>query len=214
MHKTTYRKFTPGNNKSGPATYDAKSRSIQACIATEQPIEVYDFYEGQTVKEILLLSGLSWPDNGRVPLCDSHQRYSTKNVLGSCRNIRVESGELISDIHFSDDAAGQAVEKKYADGHLTDLSIGAEILEYENVDAGKTFKINGQSFEGPLRVITKSRLFETSAVPLGPTLKQYVRSKKIMENETNDQIPNPADPAEIIRLERESGSSNRHDMCD
>jgi hypothetical protein len=199
MQKTTFRKLTPGA-KSSPFTYNAEQRSVTATIATENPVDVFAWEEGQIIKEYLLLSGLSWPENNQVPLCDCHQRHSTKNVLGSCRNIRVENNELVSDIHFSDDAAGQAVEKKYRDGHLTDLSIGAEILEYENVEAGQTFKSNGRAFPGPCRVITKSKLFEASAVPVGADAKAITRSKNNMEN---NQVTDPTDPVEIIRAERE-----------
>jgi hypothetical protein len=199
--KKTYRKFTPGAG-SGPATYNAETRSVTATIATGQPVEVYDFDEMRHIQEILLMSGGSWPENGQVPLCDCHQRSSTKNVLGSCRNIRVEGSELVADIHFSDDAAGQAVEKKYRDGHLTDLSVGAAILEYEDISDGEKATIKGKAYNGPYRVITRWKLFEVSAVPVGADAKSTVRSLKTMENEnTNNQ--NVEDPAEQIRAERE-----------
>jgi hypothetical protein len=84
----------------------------------------------------------------KLPLCDCHQRSSTKNVLGSCRNIRVEGQALVADIFFSDDAAGQSVEKKYRDGHLTDLSVGAAILEYEDISDGEKTTINGKTYQG------------------------------------------------------------------
>ena len=180
--KTTFRKFSPGAS-SGPATYDPKTRSVQAVIASEQPIDVFDFEEFRSVREILLMSGASWPENNQVPLCDCHQRNSTQNVLGSCRNIHVSGSELIADIHFSDDSNGQKVEKMYRDRHLTDLSIGASILECKNVPKNETLKLNGKEYKGPCRIVTRWHLFETSAVPVGADNKATVRSAKIMENE-------------------------------
>jgi hypothetical protein len=202
MDKKTYRKFTPWAG-SGPATYNAETRSVTATIATGQPVEVYDFDEMRHIQEILLMSGGSWPENSQVPLCDCHQRSSTKNVLGSCRNIRIEGDQLLSDLYFSDDIAGKSVEKKYRDGHLTDLSVGAAILEFTDVSDGESAKIDGKTYRGPCRVITKWKLFEVSAVPVGADNKATTRSKKIMEKELLKNSQTGDDPAEQIRAERE-----------
>jgi len=52
-------------------------------------------------------------------------------------------------------------------GHLTDNSIGAAILEATRLDENETATFQGREYTGPIKVITKSRMIEVSAVAVG-----------------------------------------------
>lgn len=52
-------------------------------------------------------------------------------------------------------------------GHTWQASIGAAVIESENIAAGQTVNVNGQQFVGPLIVARRSVLKETSVLPMG-----------------------------------------------
>ena len=68
-----------------------ESSSVPVIIATENPVERYDDNSDQNYAEVLLMDGVEFR-GGRtqLPIVDSHDRSTTRNVLGSVRNLRVE----------------------------------------------------------------------------------------------------------------------------
>lgn len=180
-NKKTFRKFN-----TGARSYNQKTRSASATIATEQPVRVYDFMSGTGyIDEVLIMSGAALPDSNQIPLLDTHNQSSVRAVLGSCRNLRIEGDKLAADVFFADTNSGKMLENQVRDGHLTDLSIGAAILEYENIPAGESMNLNGRNFDGPLRIITKWQPLEASACAIGADNQSTFRSKgnKNMETE-------------------------------
>ncbi len=149
-----------------PDTLDEKARTVEVVAASEDPVATYDWVLG-TVGEVLRLDGLEVPDNGQVPLVDSHARFSTDNVLGSARLFRREGGQLVCTVHFAEDEAAARAFAKVRDGHLTDFSVGFRIDEVARVKDGEAELIHGVSYEGPLRVVTQARLMELSLVAVG-----------------------------------------------
>jgi len=173
-----------------PTTYNKESRSVQATLATESPVKVFDFRTMDFVDEVLLMSGVVIPNSKQVPLLDSHQRSSTHNVLGSCRNIRKDNNKLLSDIYFSDDNQGQVTEKKVRDGHITDLSVGYQVKSYVDLGVGETKSFNGVKITGPVRVATEWELWEASVTPIGADENSKTRGKKMPEENINNQDQN------------------------
>ena len=49
---------------------------------------------GGRVAEVLLMSGCIIPDAAQVPLLDTHMRWDTSSVIGSCRELAVEGNRL------------------------------------------------------------------------------------------------------------------------
>ena len=189
-----------------PKSFDEKSRSCRAVIATEAPTAVYDYFTGRMVNEVLLVSGAILPGNQQIPLIDSHRADTVRNILGSCRNIRVEDGALIGDVFFTDDAGGESVMKKVRDGHLTDLSAGYNVLEYMDLYEGESATIHNRTFTGPLRVTTSWAIKEVSATPIGADENSKFRSEgKNMTTQnttTTDQTAIDQQRAEAVRMER------------
>ncbi len=188
MSQKTFRKFR------APRTYNPERRTVSAVLATENPVDVYDFIGGGgQIGEILLMRGCRLPESKQLPLLDSHNQSSHRNILGSCRDLRIEGDKLVADLHFADDNGGQILEKQVRDGHLTDLSIGASLLEFENIPAGQSKEINGRLHRGPVRVVTRWQPMEASAVAVGADNKSTIRQKQRGENMDNDQTENRQD---------------------
>ena len=147
------------------STVNEDSRSVEVVLATEAPVLEFDFEQMRAVPHVLLMSGLDMPSNRQVPLLESHQRFSTESQLGSIRDLQVAEGELVGRAFFSKVAEDEWT--KVREGHITDVSIGYRALEIARIRDGVTERINGEEYTGPVNVITKSRVFEGSAVPVG-----------------------------------------------
>ena len=61
----------------------------------------------------------------------------------------------------------QQVLAQSAAGHTWQASIGASVIESENIAAGVSVNVNGQRFVGPVIVARRSILKETSVLPMG-----------------------------------------------
>lgn len=205
---------------SGPGSLNLEARTCRALVATEKPVRVYDWDRGAIVNEVLLMAGLKMPEGRSVPLLDSHNRSSTRNILGSSSNFLVTGPELEADLHFSSDADGESAFMKVREAHLKDVSIGYKVLDSVWIPAGKTEEVNGRRFEGPLKVSTSWTVKEVSLTPFGADEATKVRSaaqegsnmngknKDAKENQTPEEIR-----AEAVRVERERISEIRA-MCD
>lgn len=130
---------------------DRENRSLPLVLATESPVQTYDLSRMEVVDEVIRMEGMEVPS--QVPLLDSHERDSTRHVLGSIRDLSVKNGQLIGRAYFANDETSRNTFEKYADGHLTDFSVGARRLQREYKD-------------GRLEV-TRSQLLEGSAVVVG-----------------------------------------------
>lgn len=130
---------------------DRENRSIPLVLATESPVRVYDLERMQVVDEVIRLDGMDMPK--QVPMVDSHGRESVKNVLGSIRDFTVQDGQLLGRAYFASDEVSRTTFEKYADGHLTDFSVGARTME--------------RKFDKKTKTITRSQLIEGSAVVVG-----------------------------------------------
>ncbi|HSG71745.1 MAG TPA: hypothetical protein VLA12_15085, partial [Planctomycetaceae bacterium] len=122
-------------------------RSIPIILATEDPITTVDMQRREIVNEVLRIDGLELPQSGRIPMLDSHNRETVRNVLGSIRDFEKTNGTLRAVAYFSEDAAD--IYRGYRDGHLEDFSVGAPILERE-------YKPGKNASERTLKTVTKS----------------------------------------------------------
>ena len=168
-----------------PETFkkDGKSVIVEAVITTEQPAIVADWERWELVREVLLMDGVVLPDTKQVPLLDTHSRWSTSDVKGSIRNLRVEKTDLVGDVYFWSKAEDEI--SQVEEGHLTDLSAGYKTFGKEftvEIMPGKKQEINGKTFENNfddgLRMLirTKWEIKEGSLVPIGADSASKFRS--------------------------------------
>ena len=191
-----------------PQTANGEDRTVEVTAATENPVITYS-WNGEPVKEYVLMSGLKLPQNQQVPLCDSHDRFSVTSVLGSFRDMRIEGdGKLAGVVHFAEDAKSREAFDKVRAGHVTDFSIGFRPEAEEFVPKGRTIQRGGRKYEGPCTLITKWSLHELSICPIGADPEAKARTDKGDAHMTTDVFKNALslvgidiDERELARLE-------------
>lgn len=161
-----YRKLSL-NKDNKPVTLDESTRSFEITISTDTPIAEMDYRTGDVIDTVIVPEGIEVPPNGQVPYVDSHDRFSVENQLGSVREIKVEGNSLIGRVFYAEDDKSDRAYRLALGGHLTDNSIGAAILEATRLDENETATFHGREYTGPIKVITKSRMIEVSAVAVG-----------------------------------------------
>src|SRR6185436_12583251 len=180
-----------------PTSYDGEKRTMQATIATENPVDVWDWERGAH-KEILLADGMKMEGN-QIPLLDSHLRYSIDSMLGSIRSIKAENGSITGTLHFDSTDDGKKAEIKAREGHLTDISAGYQRLKSTWIPEKQSTVIAGRTFEGPLRVTPEWKLKEGSLRPIGadgnsktrsamdPNIKQLLIQRGLSADATDEE---------------------------
>lgn len=155
------------------ATVDEEGRSVEALIATETPVVEFDYERWEFVPTVLLTSGVQLPATRQVPLLNNHQRWDISDQLGSIREIRGEAAGVVGLLNFS--TAAEDEWTKVREGHVSDVSAGFVAEKKIYVPEGKTRKVRGQEFTGPVNVVTRWRLREGSITPIGADEQAKIR---------------------------------------
>lgn len=154
-----------------PTTIDREARSVEAVLATDDPVEVWDWERWEIADEILTMAGcrLKSVRGGKLPLLDSHQRGSARNVLGSVVDLRIDGGKLLGREIFS--ALSEPEFIKTAEGHLDQRSVGYRVYATTRIKPGESGSVNGKTFTARanrgLNVVTDWEPLESSVVPIG-----------------------------------------------
>jgi phage major head subunit gpT-like protein len=129
-------------------------------------------YTGAAIKQnwsaepiVIDLAGMKF--NQRIPIVLGHD-YQIGSILGQTTSVRAENGRLYveGEILASNDASGRVVE--LADkGFAWQASVGADVMRHQRVPADQSVTVNGQVFNGPIRIVKASKLREVSFVTLG-----------------------------------------------
>lgn len=193
--------FTRGAAVSGwkPRTFDDDTQSVRVVAVTENPVRIWDWERKAFIREVLLIGGVQLPENGRIPLLDSHNRTSVTGILGSARNFDKKETTLEAEVAFSETDAGRNAALNVRDGHLTDFSVGYYPLEWVYLKEGESREIAGRTFTGPLKVTTRWRLRELSVTAIGADRAATARSEQDEEEAVGreirgDQAPMAPDP--------------------
>lgn len=190
-------------------------RDGKAVIATETPVDIYDPQRGQ-LKQVLLMDGVRFRNRRRqLPIVDSHDDKTVRNVFGSIRNIVIEDGQLVGVAEFASDPESQVVATRYAEGHLTDFSIDAVILERQYIQQGQTYTTKrGVVIDGPAEIVTawephNASICATGADPNSTVRRSYdqeIERKASMDESMMAQLKmlglpeGVTDPMEIIKF--------------
>lgn len=168
-------------------TVDEQRRSVEAIIATNDPVAVFDWERFEVVDEVLVIEGMQRTD--QVPLLNSHRRYDVDDVFGSIRNIQPDTsaGLVTGRLFFADigtdDDEGKRIERswrKVRDGHQREISAGYRAMQYEYLPAGQSKTIGGRRYTArnrTLKVTTQWALREGSLVPIGADPRATTRQE-------------------------------------
>lgn len=165
-----------------------EERSIPMVLASEDPIPTADLGRMEIVDEVLELDGMEVPASGKIPLLDTHNRDSVRNVLGSIRDIERDGKYLRAVAYFSEDA--EDVYRAYRDGHLDSFSVGASIKRAKYTPRGEAQRTQKR--------VTSSALKEGSSVVFGadpsakaemvPALRAYTDPSNLLEEAMSDEL--------------------------
>ena len=152
-----------------------------AFIAAEASVEgqpsgprkfLIEAYTGAAIRQgwsaepiVIDLAGMKF--NQKIPIVLGHD-YTLGSILGQATSVRAENGRLYveGEILANSDAASRVVE--LADkGFAWQASVGADVMRHQKVNADQQVSVNGQVFNGPVRIVKASKLREVSFVTLG-----------------------------------------------
>ncbi len=173
-------------------TLDEKTRSIEAVIATEAQVLVFDWTRWEIIAESLMMSGVRMPANMQVPMQDTHDRTTVQKQLGSTRELHVEGEQLIGRNFFSNSPAAEHAWTLIREGHLTDNSIGYKVINFVTIEKGKTAEVAGKQFTAPpdrnLRVGTEWEVKENSVCSVGADTAAKNRNEDKVITNRKDKI--------------------------
>ena len=149
----------------------------KAVIATETPVMIYDEVRRQTIQQVLLMDGVQFRNERRqLPIVDSHNDKTVRNVFGSIRGIAIEGDQLVGLPEFATDEESQKIATRYNEGHLNDFSIDAQILARQYVPEGQTYTTRqGKVIEGPAEIVTQWEPHNASICATGADPNSTVR---------------------------------------
>jgi len=121
--------------------------------------------DGFPVPVIVDLQGLE--SSASIPILIDH-RATVEATLGLTDSIQNDGRSLtLSGLVTGVSATAQQVLAQSSAGHTWQASIGASVVETEDIAAGQKVFVNGQTFVGPVIVARRSVLKETSVLPMG-----------------------------------------------
>jgi hypothetical protein len=159
------------------STADATKRSVRVVTATENPIDRWDESRQMVVAEVLEMDGMQLRQGAtQIPIVDSHDTSTVRNVLGSLRNLTIEGDEFGGVAYFASDDESQRAYTKLIDGHITDFSITAQPNEVLELKTGQRYTTSrGTEVVGPANVITNWTALDASLVATGADSRSTVR---------------------------------------
>ena len=149
----------------------------KAVIATETPVMIYDEIRRQWIQQVLLMDGVQFRNERRqLPIVDSHNDKTVRNVFGSIRGIAIEGDQLVGLPEFATDEESQKIATRYNEGHLNDFSIDAQVLARQYVPEGQTYTTRqGKVIEGPAEIVTQWEPHNASICATGADPNSTVR---------------------------------------
>lgn len=154
----------------------SEQQTLSAVIASEHPVERWSEERQEVVREILLVDGMQFRDGkSQLPIVDSHDRGTVRNILGSIRNIQAVGDEVVGTVMFAHDNDSQNAQRKVLDGHITDFSITADPLEVVEVPRGTIGTFGDRQIQGPADVVTRWQPTDASLVAAGADIRSKVR---------------------------------------
>ncbi len=159
---------------------DDSENNIRFILTTEMPATVFDWRQYDFVEEVLLMEGMMVPAIKQVPFLDSHNRRSVDDVMGHVSDFADLTVEEFAAkdglVSFAADEKSQRTKQKIIDRHLTDGSVGYEVLKSIWIPEGEEAAVNGRIFAGPVKVSYQWLLKEYSATPIGADVLAKVRA--------------------------------------
>lgn len=109
-----------------PASYNADARTIEAIVATENPIERWGVIEILVVSKAAV--DLTRTTKGRMAFLLNHD---PNRPIGNVAKVSIEAGQLVAVLRFADTPEGRKAEGQVARGELSQFSIGYRVRKWD-----------------------------------------------------------------------------------
>ena len=178
--RNTTRKAKATDETGGPPqSIDFSARTVRAFIATDTPVQVYDYETEQIVDEILVPSGMVRP--ARMRLRVDHESYSARDVIGRVTDFAILPNEVEATLRFSAAADVETIWQRVAEGNLDSVSVGASYAMRDTIrlEPGQRRKIGGTTYtatDRPALLVTRWTPSETSIVDTPADPRAVIRS--------------------------------------
>lgn len=167
-----------------PSTLNRDARTVQAVLATEDPVAIWDWRTGEVVDEVLVASGCRAESS--TPLLRDHNQYSVLAQLGSVTAVTHSGDEVRGLLTFGRDldADSEGVWKRVDQGLLRSGSVGYfyQRSDYETIPAGESRVIAGRTYKAskdrPLRIVKRWSLLEYSMVVIPADARATLRDSQ------------------------------------
>lgn len=167
-----------------PGSIDEQTRSVEAVLSTENVATVRN---GKgVIEEVLRADGAQFGQ--QLPLIDGHNTASSDNIRGSVRDVRLEGNRVVGRVYFAETDTGNRAWDLVRQGHLTDVSIGYRVNNWEDIPPNSARLVNGLEYRTttkPLRVTTSYTIREVSLVPVGADQSAKFRADDIDSERVN-----------------------------
>ena len=162
-----------------PKTANDEDRTIDLVASTGAGVDRDDF-EGR-YREVLEISksAIDLTALDGMPLLNAHRREGIEDVLGVVSAARVEGGQLIVTVQFSE--RHEAIWKDVKAGIIRNVSVGYEIQDFEDA--------TDEATGARTRTITRWRPVETSLVPIGADAGAKSRNNSMPKPATTAALP-------------------------
>ena len=146
-------------------------------VATETPVRRYDDDRGYVINEVLLMEGVVMRSGmQQMPIVDSHDDKTVRNILGSIRELQVINGELHGQPVFASDEEAQVIRQRMDEGHITDFSITALPIESLFIPHGQSYTTQrGAVIDGPAVIHVRWQPHNASICATGADENSTVR---------------------------------------
>lgn len=147
-----------------PSTLNDVDRSVQATVCTITPCLRY--YDYELVDEVLVMSKsaeINIPSS--VPLIDTHNASSIRNILGSVINLTRSEAEVSGTVTIS--KSEESTWTKLSEGHINSLSVGAVVKGYYYIKKDSSFTLDDIEYKAvdrPMILAVKWQINEVSLV--------------------------------------------------
>lgn len=167
-----------------PGSIDEQTRSVEAVLSTENVATVRN---GKgVIEEVLRADGAQFGQ--QLPLIDGHNTASSDNIRGSVRDVRLEGNRVVGRVYFAETDSGNRAWDLVRQGHLTDVSIGYRVNNWEDIPPNSARLVNGLEYRTttkPLRVTTSYTIREVSLVPVGADQSAKFRADEAITERVN-----------------------------
>lgn len=191
QEKTESREITVRSCSLRSGSANLEARTVDAVLTTDVPTRVFDWSRFEPVDEVLVMDGAIVPD--QVPLIESHRSWTLQSLIGSVKPITVGKRAVNGTLRFADDDPDvDKLWNKVRQGHITDVSIGYQVIESTTVLPGEKQIVGDKKYKAgnlPLRVTTSWKILEASLVPIGADDQAKIRRSAGFDGATAVNVP-------------------------